>query len=75
VNRRIDAAWDMLYAVIGGILVYCLAHGAVDARASLTAMMTIPVMLWPAFVAASLLMAATTVAALVTALRAWRGGA
>jgi hypothetical protein len=71
--RRIDALWDVLYAVVGGILVYCLANGAADARASQTAMMTIPVVLWPAFVAACLLMSVTTVVALVTALRQWRG--
>ena len=68
-NACIDAFWDLVYALMMGLLTYCFVNGTLDyVRSGETTMMT-QIVIWPAIAACMLLSALLTVVALVTAAR------
>jgi TRAP-type C4-dicarboxylate transport system permease small subunit len=72
-NASIDAAWDLVYAGVMGVLAGCLVEGAIEHYRSGQTTMLLQLPIWPAIVASAALMILLACVALTTAVKRVRG--
>lgn len=70
-QRRIDAFWDLVYAVFMTLVAVQLARGALDSVRSGETMMQLPILIWPAIAICSVLSLLVTLVAFVTCVQMW----
>ena len=67
VQRRIDAAWDLVYAAAMALVAACLTHGTIDMLASHEVSMVLRIPVWPGVAFGALSCAFLALVALSTA--------
>lgn len=72
---RIDALWDIVFALVMGFLAWCLLNGALDAMRSGETTMQRQLVIWPGIALSAALALLAAVIALATAARLARPGA
>lgn len=73
VHVAMDAFWDIVYALMLGLLTYCFVLGTRDYIRSGETMMMHPILLWPAIAMCTALCALTALSTLVSMTRMLRG--
>ncbi|HEY8580335.1 MAG TPA: TRAP transporter small permease [Beijerinckiaceae bacterium] len=71
-RARIDALWDVVYAVVIGVIAYAMVQGVIDAWNSGEETMVSRIRLWPALAICTTLAAFLSLCALYTAARLLR---
>ncbi|MGL4729030.1 MAG: TRAP transporter small permease [Bosea sp. (in: a-proteobacteria)] len=74
-RNRLDALWDVVYAVLVLFIAVAMLQGAREQFASKVQTTQLAIPIWPFNLAAALLLAFLGVVSLMTAARVWRGEA
>jgi TRAP-type C4-dicarboxylate transport system permease small subunit len=72
-NARIDAFWDLVYAIMMGVITVCLTTGVIEHFRSRQTTMLLQLVVWPALAICAALALLLTFVALASAARLVRG--